>query len=462
MTPSARETMTSSPATLASETSGSRALTILYATDIFVSAFLLFLIQPIAAKTILPWFGGSSAVWNTCLLFFQVFLLLGYLYSHCLHSYVRWRWQVWIHVALLGASGVLIGARAHISRIAGNGDPAGMVLATLALSIGLPYFLLSTTSPLLQAWYGASGTRGTPYRLYALSNLASVAALLAYPFLIEPRVSTGLQFRVWVGLYIVFAILTMAITRHPSRTEPQPAPEQEQIEECRPSVMDRILWVVLPACASVLLLAVTSALTQDIAPVPLLWVLPLAAYLLTFIVAFEAPRLYFRAVFLPLAVCALAVFGYLLWHLADPLAKLKLVRTTAIVVSSLFVFCMVCHGELVRLRPAVRHLTSFYLSLALGGALGGVFVGLVAPRVFSTMLELPIGLSLCLLLIVISLLRGYRAFFAPAAGKVVAALLGVVVIGYAALLGFGMRQSVPRVGSGDAKLLRKLAHHRQR
>ncbi len=411
---------------------GRRAPVVLFASSIFLSAFLLFEIEPVIAKAILPRFGGSSAVWSTCLLFFQVVLLAGYVYSHCLCQYLTARMQVWVHILLLAVSAAVFATQQGAVAGATVGDPVWLVLRTLGISIGLPYFLLSSTSPLMQAWYARTSRAAAPYRLYALSNVASVAALLAYPVLIEPYIGLGSQLRVWLVLYVVFCVLTGVIAWR-SRLLPAlpPVSVEETAAQAPPGAVNRVLWVLLPACASVMLLAITAYLTQDIASVPFLWVLPLCAYLMTFIFAFETPRFYNRAVFLPLSLVALAGAAYLLSQSA---LKFKTVHIIAMVVGGLFVLCMVCHGELVRIKPAPRYLTAFYVMMSIGGALGGIFVGLIAPRVFHWTWEMPIGLTACLALMVLILLRGYRVFFAPPAGKVLAVVMLVAVVGYGALL----------------------------
>lgn len=403
----------------------------LFAFSIFLSAFLLFEIEPVIAKSILPRFGGSSAVWSTCLLFFQVVLLAGYVYSHCLCQYLSGRVQVWVHLVLLAASAVVFVW--HPGSVGGGleGDPVWLVLRTLTLSIGLPYFLLSSTSPLIQAWYARTSSAAAPYRLYALSNVASVLALLAYPVLIEPRIGLGAQLRVWTVLYVAFCVVTGVIAWRSRRLPALAVSTDASAAGARPGLVDRLLWVLLPACASVMLLAITAYLTQDIASVPFLWVLPLCAYLVTFIIAFEMPRLYNRAVFLPLGLVALAGAAYLLSQSA---LKFTTMHIIAMVAGGLFVLCMVCHGELVRIKPVPRYLTNFYVMLSVGGAVGGIFVGLIAPRVFHWTWELPIGLTACLALVAIILVRNFRGFFAPPAGKVLVVVMVLVVIGYAGLL----------------------------
>ena len=375
---------------------------LLYALTISLSAFLLFEVQPVIAKMILPWFGGTSAVWTTCMLFFQVVLLLGYLYAHWLHEKLPSRKQAWLHIAALGASMTALPILPDQAwKVSAVGNPPLRILALLAATVGAPYFLLASTSPLLQAWYARQNRRGLPYRLFALSNGASMLALVSYPLLVEPNLPARAQALVWSAAYVVFAVLC-ALTAWRSSSAPVAAaaaapagatPEDSPGDP--PPSTDRFLWLMLSACASVLLLAVTSHLTQDVAAIPFLWILPLSVYLLSFIVCFEAPGAYRRIVFIPLLAVALAFMAYELWpyHKGMPMRA-----TIAAFAAGLFVCCMVCHGELARIKPHPRYLTRFYVSVSLGGAAGGLFVGLLAPSLFRAYDEFPIGLGLCALL----------------------------------------------------------------
>ncbi len=363
----------------------------LYAATIFLAAFLLFQVEPLIAKIILPWFGGSAAVWSAALLFFQIVLLAGYAYAHALVRFARPRAQVGIHALLLGASCALLPILPPAwLKPSDASEPALRILATLAVTVGLPYFLLSATSPLLQAWYVRQRDRAVPYRLFALSNFGSLLALLSFPFLVEPWLTSRQQALSWSGGYVAFVLLCVTvawvsrrdgIVREPAASRGAPAD--------RPGIGTIVFWVATAACASTLLIATTHHMSQDIAPIPLLWVVPLAAYLATFIFAFESDRVYQRWVFLPLLALALGTMTYFMWA-GSPSKKLL-----ALFAGGLFVCCMVCHGELARRRPAPRYLTLFYLMVALGGAVGGLFVVLVAPRVFDTYLELPIGIVGC-------------------------------------------------------------------
>jgi SAM-dependent methyltransferase len=367
----------------------------LFGATILASACLLFLVQPLISKLILPWFGGSAAVWITCMVFFQAGLLGGYLYAYALTRFLDPHRQAVVHAVLILFSIAVLPILPNAGWQPKPGeDPTWKVLGALATSVGLPYMLLSSTSPLLQTWYAARNKGGLPYRYFALSNAGSMAALLFYPVGIEPFLKGHTQAWLWSSAYFLFALLCITTAAVASRT-PAVADLFEQVVKeqiSRPLVG---LWVGLAACASALLLTVTNLLTQNIAPMPLLWVLPLSIYLLTFILCFERGLWYQRWVFLPL-------MPFALWWLASHTATIEsadVKRVVPLICGSLFVCCMACHGELARLKPGVAHLTSFYLSLAAGGALGGVFVALIAPHVFSTLYEYPISYMACAVLL---------------------------------------------------------------
>jgi hypothetical protein len=375
-----------------------------YALTIFLSAFLLFQIQPIAGKMILAWFGGSASVWSTCMVFFQTMLLLGYVYAHGLHEKLSPRKQAWVHGALLVISLAVLPISVSPTWQAGALDhPTLSVLGVLTASVGLPYFLISTPGPLLQAWYARTYAAGMPYRLYALSNLASMLALLSYPVLVEPFWTVGTQRYVWSAGYALFVVLcasTAWVAARHSASVATSAPREAEV--ARPPVKELLLWTLLPACASLLLLAITRHITQDVAPMPFLWIVPLSLYLLSFIICFEMPRGYHRPTFLALLAITLGTVGYAL----D--GGFYTLTTVVVLCSSVFVFSMFCHGELVRRKPHPRHLTLFYLCLSLGGALGGMFVGLLAPIIFNAYLELPIGLALVPIIAVLVLWKSSR------------------------------------------------------
>ncbi|HEX7863897.1 MAG TPA: fused MFS/spermidine synthase [Variovorax sp.] len=381
---------------------GRPGIQLLFAGTIFSSAFLLFLVQPLIAKQILPWFGGSAAVWSVCMVFFQVVLLAGYAYSDWVTRHLRMRVQAMLHVGLLVASlaflPIVVGGH---WKPTGAEDPAWRILGLLFGTIGLPYFLLSTTGPLVQSWVACTPWGAQVYRYFSLSNLASLLSLLSYPVLIEPFSTLKQQAYGWSWGYGAFAALCAGTTLYMALRWPAGAmlqqvspssssPDRAAAPEIPPRPVDYLLWLALPALASWLLLAVTNHITQNVAAVPFLWVLPLSLYLLTFVLCFESDRWYRRGVFLPLAavmllLCAFGLQGAMGGdvHLALPLY-----------VSGLFVLCMFLHGETAKLRPAPRYLTRFYLMLSLGGALGGVTVGLVAPHVLAAYYELGLGLML--------------------------------------------------------------------
>ncbi|MCX7962052.1 MAG: fused MFS/spermidine synthase [Burkholderiales bacterium] len=377
---------------------------LLFAATVFTSAFLLFLVQPIIAKQILPWFGGTAAVWTTCMVFFQVVLLAGYAYSDAVTRLLRPRAQALMHTALLAASLAFLPILAAESwKPQPDTEPSARILLLLAATIGLPYFLLSTTGPLVQAWFARTFPRGRVYRLFALSNLASLVALVGYPPVIEPLVSIEAQAWGWSALYAVFAALCAAAAWKAARDEaPAAAAPVETASPARPPrALDYLLWFALSALGSLLLLAVTTHITQNIASVPFIWILPLVLYLLSFILVFDVTARrgvsgwYSRAWGLPLLFAALVAMAYFLY---ENLGVMNIRASIALYSAGLFAACMFCHGELAAMRPAPKYLTRFYLMVSLGGAAGGLFVGLVAPRVFDFYLELPLALVACGLL----------------------------------------------------------------
>ena len=357
----------------------------LYAGTIFLSSFLLFLVQPLIARLILPWFGGSAAVWTTCMLFFQALLLAGYAYAHLLQKYASRRLEPLIHTALLVAAlATLPIAPNEAWKPAGTEEPVTWILLLLGAAVGLPYFLLAANSPLLQAWFARARPGENPYRLFAVSNLGSLVALLGYPFLLEPNLGGAGQVGLWSWLFAVFAVLCAAV----AWLTPKAAPAVEQTsagEERSPW----FLWLALSATGSVLLLAVTNHLTQNVAAVPLLWLVPLTIYLATFIITFEGEGWYRPQWLWPLLLVWLCVMG---WLLVETDYQFDLPVQVGVFLPGLFLGCLFCHGELYRLRPAPRRLTAFYLAVSAGGALGGLLVAVVAPLAFSGYYELGIGL----------------------------------------------------------------------
>ena len=375
---------------------------LLYAATIFLSAFLLFQVQPLIAKFILPWFGGSAAVWSAALLFFQLVLLAGYFYAHCLIRYLSPKRQWQVHAPLLALSVLAPIIPSAYWKPAASSDPTLNILLLLGANIGLPYMLLSSTSPLLQAWYLRTRQGVIPYRLFALSNFGSMLALLSYPLVIEPRLTLGVQARGWSGGYALFALVCAFAGWRSSGAAAVTAaePEEQPARPAAPQLRSMVFWVALAACASALLLSTTTLLTQNVAPIPLLWVVPLSIYLLSFIFCFESGRLYQRYVFLPLLVAALAAYPYAMYKSENNEDIAKMIAALCL---ALFVCCMVCHGELARRKPHPRYLTQFYLTVSIGGAVGGLFVALVAPHVFPTYMEMPIAVCACALLAVFAL-----------------------------------------------------------
>ncbi|MFZ3322870.1 MAG: fused MFS/spermidine synthase [Usitatibacter sp.] len=365
----------------------------LHAVTVFLSAFLLFLVQPLLAKQILPWFGGAAIVWMLCMVFFQLVLLLGYAYAHGLASRTRGTRQAAIHVVLLVASLAFLPVTPDPWwKPAGGDNPVWGILGLLFATVGLPYFLLASTSPLIQSWYARAFPGASPYRLFALSNLASMIALLGYPFLFEPWLTNSRQSFWWSAGYALFVACCASLAWR-SRDLPPLSVAGGQLaqtaDEPAPLGREIGLWLTLSTVGSVTLLAVTNHLTQNISAIPLLWVVPLAVYLLTFILCFEGHRWYRREVFLGLLawmLCAMA------WFLADKRLQFELRWQIAVFTLGLFVVCMFCHGELARRRPGPRHLTLFYLVVSLGGVIGGVLVGVIAPIVLPGYLELEIAL----------------------------------------------------------------------
>jgi hypothetical protein len=365
---------------------------LLHAGTIFLSAFLLFLVQPVIAKQILPWFGGAAAVWATCLVFFQSVLLIGYAYSDWTTRLLAPRKQAWLHIALLALSLLMVPIipSADWKPGEGGGEPMLLILGLLGVTIGLPYFLLSTTSPLVQAWYWQCFRHKVPYRLFALSNFASLLALLSYPVLIEPFMPLAAQSWMWSIGYCGFVVLCGATALASTRASTAPAPVAEESGPAgaRPTTGDCLLWVSLSAMGSCLLLAVTNHLTQNIASIPFLWVAPLSIYLITFILCFDHPRWYVRGPFL-------VATGVMLPLMAWFVDSLDLYIAAPFYATGLFVCCMFCHGELTRLKPGPRYLTVFYLMISIGGAIGALLVGIAAPLLLTGYYEVGITLVAC-------------------------------------------------------------------
>jgi hypothetical protein len=442
---------------------------LLHASTVFVSAFLLFLVQPILAKQILPWFGGAAIVWTLCMVFFQLVLLLGYAYAHWLTSRVQARRQAWVHIALLAASLAFLPITADSGwKPAGGDNPVARILLLLFATIGLPYFLLSSTSPLVQAWFARAYPGSSPYRLFALSNLASMLALLGYPFLFEPHFSGSEQSAGWSAGFALFVALCAALA-WTSRGLPALAAQgvdgQAAEAEAPPRWTTVALWLALSAMGSVTLLGVTNHLTQNISSFPMLWVIPLAIYLLTFILCFEGRNWYLRDTYLASLVWILCVMA---WFLADKTLQFELLWHVLVFTVGIYFVCMFCHGELARMRPGPRHLTFFYLVVSLGGVLGGALVGIVAPAVLPAYFELEIALVVVAVLAlmvnrgrplpIMAMLVGVAGFTVAALGYRVHTFTEDAIYVHRNHYGvLRVKENVSRIDEGEAKY-RTLVH----
>lgn len=370
-----------------------RTTTWIFGSTILISAFLLFQVQPIISKAILPWFGGTPAVWTTCMLFFQLLLFLGYCYAHLLARLTVKR-QAAVHVLLLVTAVLLLPITPQVDWKPNSETlPALHILSLLLVHVGLPYFLLSSTGPLVQSWFSRATDGQSPYRLYALSNVGSLAALISYPFVFEPSLSTTGQARFWslgFGLFVLSCVTAMV---HLWRRAPQgshlPASSGAQRHESHDNQRHPwFSWLSLPALASVLLLSTTNHVCQDVAVIPFLWIAPLSLYLITFIISFDKERWYARRAFGFVAAGLIVVISGINLSGVIP----GLVAETALYLATMFCLCMICHGELVRRKPAAEHLTLFYLLVSAGGALGGVLVAVICPYVFDSFAEMNLAL----------------------------------------------------------------------
>jgi hypothetical protein len=413
-----------------------------YSLAIFLSAFLLFQVELIVGKELLPWFGGAPAVWTTCLVFFQLALLAGYGYSHFVVRRLSLSRQIMVHVVLVGLSVLVLavlGGRwpSPITpgpswRPAGNAEPVEQLTILLAATVGIPFFVLSTTGPLLQEWSVTSRPGRSPYRLYALSNAGSLLGLLGYPFLVEPFFGIRTQALVWSGLYLLFAIGVFACAAALWRRRAGFSAKEQGSgpHGGRPSAADVMLWGGLAGVSSALLLSTTNHMCQDTAVIPLLWVLPLSLYLATFILCFRYESLYRRWLIPPLfaaalVYCVVNLFGGLSVSLPSQIAADAAV---------LFTGCLVCHGELARAKPGVAHLTGFYLAVAAGGAFGGLAVAIAAPRLFNGYWEFPASLWATGAVFIASLFRD-RSSFLRRRPVVIASPLFLLLVVLAGALG---------------------------
>lgn len=355
---------------------------LLYGAAIFLGAFLLFAVEPMAAKRLLPALGGSSAVWITCLVFFQSFLLFGYLYAHALARHARSSRASLLHIGLLAlaAMGLAIVPQPDLAGAADH--PVRAIFVALSISIGLPFLLLSSTSPLLQDWWARQQQSRVPWRLFALSNAGSLLALLLYPALLEPHLALSQQRAAWGWGFALYAVLCGGLAWRVRAAVSLPEPSAAPAEAApRSSTRARILWFLLPAAAAMQLCAVTSHITRNIAAIPLLWILPLAVYLITFILAFEFPRLYRQWIVVGMLVVLLASLGQMLSNVD---VSFPILLSISFFLAELFFACYFCHAETYALRPAQpSEGTLFYLLVAAGGAAGTFFIGILCPLLFS-------------------------------------------------------------------------------
>jgi hypothetical protein len=424
-----------------------------------LSAWLLFQVQPMAAKRILPWYGGGTAVWTTAMLFFQSSLFFGYLYAHLTVRGLTPILQTRLHVGLLGAAGLLA---AIVGVLPGeewrpvDGDqPTFHILLMLAASVGLPFFMLAATAPLIQVWFARANSGRSPYRLYALSNAGSLAALLSYPLAVEPRFGVATQGAIWTSLFVLFTLICAMSgvgslrfgrqANHLTGARKLTAQSSSSSSDADRSIrsVDRLLWVALPAVASVALLAITTHLCQDVLSAPLLWIAPMVVYLSSFILTFDSDRWYRRDVWLPIG--GVASFAASAIWFRQPPASFGV--HVGVCLTLLAAVCMVCHGELVRRRPAVTGLTSFYLSISAGGALGGILVGVVAPLALPDHFELQLSILAAWLLALCCLTTDRSSpFYDGGKGLRFAGLIGMVVLFVS--LGVAMYAKVARMQAG--------------
>ncbi|HLG57337.1 MAG TPA: fused MFS/spermidine synthase [Vicinamibacterales bacterium] len=450
----------------------------LFAAALFLNAFLLFWVQPLFAKMVLPLLGGSPSVWTTCMLFFQAALLAGYAYSHAGIRVLGIRRQALLHGVIVWLPLLLLPVTVNQAGSPPEGQPIWWLLQTMGTSIGLPFIAIASTAPLLQRWFGSTGNTSSadPYWLYAASNAGSLIALLAFPILLEPTIPIGQQQTMWkIGYGLVAALLTSCalVTYRRAASEPalSPVATAEAGTDTPPTIAVRARWLALSFAPSCLMLGVTTYLSTDVAAVPLLWVLPLAVYLLTFIVAFGwySDTMHARTlrmlprVLLPVVLLILSELPLPLW-VAIPVH-----------VVAFGVLALLCHGELARNRPTVRYLTEFYLWLATGGVLGGVFNTLIAPRIFTSVAEYPLAIGIACLLCVTpgqvrEALANPRTLLRPAfaAGLAAALLIGgrlggfarlstMAALGLPALVVLGVRRDAGRFGLAIAGLLAAFA-----
>jgi len=375
----------------------------LYLAIIFISAFLLFQVQPLIAKLILPLFGGGAAIWTACLFFFQAFLLLGYFYAHCLTQLRSVKQQLLIHLGLITLSLVTLPIGLHLlSDTSATISPLLSILLILTTSIGLPYFVLSSTGPLIQRWLTYVENGKLPYQLYSLSNLGSLLALLSFPFIFEPLLTTSEQSIYWsIGYAVYSGLIVTLLWKMSTLSLPGKVNQKIIVSKDEPNstrLLEKLLWISLAMVGVIVLVATTNAMTQNIPPVPFLWILPLCLYLLSFIISFHSPKWYVREYWFALfsLTACLALLMYFIGSQFD------IVSQTIVYASILFIACMICHGELARLKPGAEQLTLYYLFISLGGFLGSAFVVFIAQNLFEQFIEFPLAIISIFVLLALS------------------------------------------------------------
>jgi spermidine synthase len=416
-------------------TPAERSSVLLFAATSFASAFLIFLVEPVVAKRILPWFGGAPAVWSVCIAFYQVTLFAGYGYAHLL---TRWsvQRQLAVHALVVGAAMIALPVvPGDTWKPDGTSDPSAAILATLLANVALPFAALAATGPLVAVWFARRHPARSPYPLYAVSNLGSLVALIAYPFALEPRLSLSVTGALVSAAFMATGAAVIACAALAWRSEPAaaaPGAGAAAGDHAHVPAGQAALWIALAACGAVILVGVSNELCLDIASVPFLWILPLSIYLVTLVLCFGTARIYRRTPFVLLALLALAAPT-----LTDRLGVApaleaiggQLAFQLALYGNLLFATCMVLHGELYRLRPHQPALPLYYVCVAGGGALGGLAVGVGAPLVFDEFYELPLGLALALILLLLACRDDPRGLLGRAAPRwrvgVALALAGV-------------------------------------
>lgn len=370
---------------------------LLFSVTLFTSAGLLFWIQPLIAKTLLPHWGGTPAVWNTCLLFFQTMLLIGYLYALASSRWLSLRVQAAVHVLLILSIAIYLfrsASHAPVPTVLQTGNPTLGVLETLLFSIGLPFFIISASNPLLQSWFSKTQHHRAvdPYFLFAASNAGSLIALVAFPFVLEPSLGLNEQYKWWrIGFAVLVALLfAIALALRPQVT----VADTTRIEDETLPVRRRLRWLALAFVPSSLMLGVTTYITSDVAAVPLLWVIPLALYLLTFVLAFTNKQFVSAATLRRVTFVAALVVTLILASGATEPAWVLILANLAF----FFVAALMCHRQLADDRPSTKHLAEYYLWIAIGGALGSLYNVLIAPILFNSIVEYPLAIVLACLL----------------------------------------------------------------